>query len=143
MNTREIGRLANRVELSANFAGSSNDRVGAENAFHEALSSTLTLLDLIDPYWLKDVLAAVENGFVATMKTLEANDGWADFLTTKTDLMHQIGIHQKAIERLGTITNQWDRSLVTYDQFVFSLEDLSHILGTPEDVLFSTFFPDG
>lgn len=141
MNTRELVRLANRVELSANFAGSSNDRLGAEQAVAESLSTTIALLDLVDPFWLRDVFAEAKERTANLVSSIESSEGWRGFLSTKTDLMHQVGVHQKAIERLGTLSNEWDRSLISYDQLVESLESLACLLADSENRLHPVLIP--
>jgi hypothetical protein len=141
IDAKEICRLANRVELSAYFAGSAGIQKASHNSFREAISTSLVLLGQIDPHWLKDTFVAAESDFAKSQERLATSEGWTEFLTTHSDLMHQIAIHQKAIERLGTETSTWDQVVPTYQELADSLESLSGLLGGTEADLLGAFFP--
>lgn len=141
VRSRDFVRLANRVELSANFAGSATDKVASRNAFGEAVSSTLVMLDQLDPVWLSEALQFPEDEFFVVANALSVDAVWTRFLAERTDGMHQIGVHQKAIARLGTMMDQWKPVLVTQEQMITALLALADTLSESEVELYKRLLP--
>lgn len=135
MKSRDFVRLANRVELSANFAGSASGRQASQTAFSEGLSSVLMMLDQLDPIWLEEAFQFEEGHFSVVANALSVKEVWVRFLIEQTDTMHQAGVQQKAIQRLGTILSRWDRQAVTYEQLAAALFGLSETLSESESAL--------
>ncbi len=119
MRSKALCNFANRIELASHFITSSVSREKAENTLTETISLSLNLLDQIDPFWLR---VNYENHVDANPQNPEVKCRTHRFTSKLNDLMHSIGIHQKAIARLGSQISFWNGLPLEYDDLADSLD---------------------
>lgn len=127
--TRNICSLANRIDLAAHFATSSQSPEAARRTCLEGTMTALRLLDLVDPSWLRVSYASM----VSPHDRLEVGEDVRLFQTTIGDLLHRLGVHQKAVARLGTQLSVWDGTAVLYQPLGDSLDTFCGIIESDDD----------
>ena len=95
----------------------------------EAINATCHLLGEIDPVELRSWFERFELTFdQANSKLIEDPIAWSSFLGTQCDLLQEIRLHQKTIADVGNELAQWDRQVISFNQFATSLDGLSGLV---------------
>ena len=127
--TRNICGLANRIDLAAHFATSSQSQEAARRTCLECTMTALRLLDLVDPSWLRISYSSM----VSPDDRLEIGEDVRLFQTTIGNFLHRLGVHQKAVARLGTQLSVWDGTAVLYQPLGDSLDTFCGIIESDDD----------
>ena len=127
--TRNICGLANRINLAAHFASSSRSQEAARRTCLEAAMAGLRLFEHVEPTWLRSAYSAM----VDSTDRLEVGEDARLFQTTIGDLLHRLGVHQKAVARLGTQLSVWDGTAVLFQPLGDSLDTFCGIVESDDD----------
>lgn len=127
--TRNICGLANRIDLAAHFATSSKSPEAARRTCLEAAKTGMQLFNYVEPSWLRTAYSSM----VSAGDRLDVGDDVRLFQTTIGDLLHRLGVHQKAVARLGTQLSVWDGTAVLFQPFGDSLDTFYGIVESDND----------
>jgi len=109
--------------MAAHFAASSSNSEAALRSILKGTTTASKLMDTIDPSWLRTVYTTtVEIGDQLSVAQLR------DFQVAFSNLLHGLGVHQRAIARLGTQLIGWDGRSVDYSALGNSLDAICSVV---------------
>jgi len=115
MNPRQLCGLSNRIELASCFASSSASSEDSANAIAEAITIAVSIVDRVDPQWLR-----MSYNDCITSGKRNCNEHGSQ--SPLAEMMHQLGVYQRAIARLGDQADTFSGDAMTWQDIANSLD---------------------
>ena len=130
---------ANKIHLNMEYVESVDDRIKTAQMALDAIQVSQTLLGVLDPLELREGLTTCEVVFLKRANELTRDSElWNSYVGRTGDRLHELKLHQRSIQVLAGILQEWNCTPQTFSVFADSLDTLDNLATSDSESLAAT-----